>query len=291
MPDKKSQPIKRRCFVVTPIGPDDSAIRRATDGLIDEAIRPVLEPMGFDEVTASHEIDRPGSISRQALERILTDDLVIANLTGPNPNVMYELAVRHCKELPVVVIAEEGTDLPFDISDERTAFYTNDMAGVTALKADLKGKIAAALSETEIDNPVSRAAQSQIMKDATATKDSHLYLLDRFDRMERRVFDIFESVRTPKQPQKAHEVQKYVLKVQNNGKTEIAWDRLKRSIIDGLGDNIVSIGISSSNGTTYTIEVGCRELIDVERLQQLVEETGFTVAQVKLPTLHLSSKN
>lgn len=290
MPDKTSQPRKKRCFVVTPIGRDDSDIRRATDGLIDETIRPVLKPMGFDEVTASHEIDRPGSISRQAIERILTDDLVIANLTGPNPNVMYELAVRHCKGLPVVVIAEEGTDLPFDISDERTAFYTDDMAGATALKADLKGKIEAALSETEIDNPVFRAAQSQVMQDAAATNDLYLYLLDRFDRMERRVFDVFGSARTRKQPQKAHDVLVYALKVQNDRKTIIASDSLTKSIVGALGDNVQQI-VFRNSGSDKIIEVGCRELIDAEWLQGLVEEAGFTVLQVKLPTLHLSSQD
>lgn len=194
MADKQEPQSKKRCFVITPIGPDDSDIRRAADGIIDAVIKPILEPMGFSEVTASHSVDRPGSITRQAIERILTDALVIANLTGPNPNVMYELAVRHCKGLPVVVIAEEGTELPFDISDERTAFYTNDMAGTIGLKSDLKRKIEAALAETEPDNPVYRAAVSNIMREQVAGDETNEHLLKGIGRLEGMMLDMRKMI-------------------------------------------------------------------------------------------------
>jgi len=174
---------KKRCFVVTPIGNDGSDIRRSADGLIDSVIEPICKELGL-EMFVAHRIDTPGSITAQVLEHVLQDDLVIANLTTLNPNVMYELAVRHSARLPVISLAENGTNLPFDISDERTIFYNNDMAGVTKLIPILKKMSEEAINDDEPDNPVYRAAKNKVMKDLHPQGDFQSYILERLDRFE-----------------------------------------------------------------------------------------------------------
>ena len=173
----------KKCFVVTPIGSPDSSTRRAAQGLLDAAIKPALSELGY-EVFVAHEISSPGSITKQVLQHLLEDELVIANLTELNPNVMYELAVRHAKRLPVVSLAEEGTDLPFDISDERTIFYKNDMSGVEVLKPALIETVKIAAKEKHPDNPIYRATKSLIIRESTETKDTDRYILDRLDSIE-----------------------------------------------------------------------------------------------------------
>ncbi|KGM07130.1 hypothetical protein LP43_0738 [Methylophaga thiooxydans] len=174
---------KRKCFVITPIGSEGSDIRSSADGLIDSVITPICKELNI-ELFVAHRIDTPGSITGQVLEHILTDDLVIANLTTLNPNVMYELAVRHSARLPTISLAENGTKLPFDISDERTIFYSDDMAGVTKLKPLLTNMINEALDDNEPDNPVYRAAKSQVMKELHPKGDFQSYMLERLERFE-----------------------------------------------------------------------------------------------------------
>lgn len=127
---------KRRCFIITPIGSESDPIRRHIDGIINAAIRPALESNYIIEV--AHKISEPGTITKQIINEIYNDDLVIANLTNNNPNVMYELAFRHSLGKPVILIAEKGTPLPSDIIMERTIFYQNDAQGIIDLREDLK---------------------------------------------------------------------------------------------------------------------------------------------------------
>lgn len=123
---------KDRCFIITPIGDPNDPIRRHIEGIIDTAIRPALGDKY--EIVVSHNITTQGAITKQIIEEIYKDKLVIANLTDKNPNVMYELAFRHCLGKPVILIAEENTRLPSDIAIERTIFYINDPKGALELK-------------------------------------------------------------------------------------------------------------------------------------------------------------
>ncbi|WP_447988351.1 hypothetical protein [Achromobacter spanius] len=184
----ENNPAPKKCFIVTPIGANASATRRATDGLIAAVLTPVLNDLGY-EVVVAHKIDDSGSISGQVIQHILEDDLVIANLTELNPNVMYELAIRHCVGLPAVVVAQEGTALPFDIVDHRTIFYANDMSGAIDLMPRLSAAIRAAAAASTPDNPVYRVAQRQVM--APVVHQSGLdFLADKVDQVMASVAEI-----------------------------------------------------------------------------------------------------
>ena len=127
---------KKSCFVVTPIGDENTAIRRHIDGIIDQAIVPAI---GDEfEIKVAHREYEIGSINDRVIQSVCNSDLVIANLTGLNPNVMFEIAIRYSFGKPAIVIAEKGTKLPFDIVDENTIFYINDPAGAAELKENIK---------------------------------------------------------------------------------------------------------------------------------------------------------
>lgn len=104
---------KKVCFVITPIGDNNSDIRRHIDGIIDGAIEPALGEKY--EIEVAHRKYEIGSINDRVIRSVFEADLVVANLTNTNPNVMFELAIRYSFGKPAIVIAEEGTKLPFDV--------------------------------------------------------------------------------------------------------------------------------------------------------------------------------
>ena len=65
-------------------------------------------------------MDVPGSIDTQMMKMIIESPLVIADLTGGNPNVYYELGIRHSIGKPYIQIISEGEQIPFDINGIRT---------------------------------------------------------------------------------------------------------------------------------------------------------------------------
>lgn len=158
--DVKVEKQKKKCFVITPIGGNDSDIRRQIEGVIDECITPVLEEEY--EVIVAHRIFKTGSINNQVISEIYNDELVIANLTGLNPNVMYELAFRHALRKPVIVIKnkDDGCKLPFDITEDRVIFYTNDISGTTELKNSLTSFLDEIDFNKEADNPITRGIRN-----------------------------------------------------------------------------------------------------------------------------------
>lgn len=151
--EKKEQ--GKKCFIITPIGNENSSIFRKAKGVIESVIKPVLEENGFNDIKPAYEIMESGMISNQIIGRIINDDLIVANLTGNNPNVMYELAIRHGAAKPIIHICEDGTSLPFDIKDNRTIFYKDDMLGVQELKRNFEDFVKQVdYSKEYKDNPI-----------------------------------------------------------------------------------------------------------------------------------------
>jgi hypothetical protein len=193
--------MKRKCFIITPIGDEGSETREKTEGVI-ESITPVLEELNF-VLDVPHRMPKPGSITKQILECILNHDLVVANLTELNPNVMYELAVRHSTAKPVITIAELGTKLPFDITTERTIFYTNDMRGVPKLQKELKSSISSINFDIpEFDNPIYRAQRDFNFKE-TVTEGKDAYIIEQLDDLkntQQNLINLVNSINTFNRP-------------------------------------------------------------------------------------------
>jgi len=61
----------------------------------------------------------------EMLKLIVKANLIIANINGRNPNVLYELGIAQALDKPVILISNEPKDLPIDIKSKRFLIYKN----------------------------------------------------------------------------------------------------------------------------------------------------------------------
>jgi hypothetical protein len=138
------------CVVIGPIGdklaPFGSEGRREYEQAIqvwDYVIYPACQALEIEPIRADM-IAEPGEITEQVFQRLRDDDLVIADVTGGNANVMYELGLRHTKNKLTVQLGEKER-LPFDITVIRTIQFIRTETGLVEARTRLQETIAAAI--------------------------------------------------------------------------------------------------------------------------------------------------
>lgn len=101
-------------------------------------IRPVTQRVGL-EVVRSDEIQSPGLIHADMIEHIMSDDVAIVDITSLNPNVFYELGVRHAlRKSLTIMIRKKGTKNPFNIQGMRTIEYDTDIESATKAQNEIE---------------------------------------------------------------------------------------------------------------------------------------------------------
>lgn len=164
-------------FVICPIGADDSPERKASDELMEYVVDPVAG--GRYKVVRADKIMKTGSITSQIFDLLVNAEVVIADMTGHNANVFYELAVRHAIGKPVIhMTADNGEKIPFDVADQRAIYYTLDLPGAKAAITSLKGMLVEIESGAEEPaSPISIAVQRNLLAKSTnssARRDSEI---------------------------------------------------------------------------------------------------------------------
>jgi len=113
--------MRRTCFFVAPIGSPGTLVRQRSDRILDLLVRPALLGLGY-EVLRLDRLGYAGSLSAQARTLARHADLVVADLTGGNANVFYELGWRHAADKPCIHLIEHGEQIAFDVADLRACF-------------------------------------------------------------------------------------------------------------------------------------------------------------------------
>lgn len=131
----------KTCFVVSPIGDVGSAIRINADKLFKYIISPVCKSCGFEPVRVD-QINDSDSITQTIIDKLLSSELVIADISGHNPNVFYEMGYRKCTDKPIIHLKKQGESIPFDVNTVRTFEYDlTDLDNVEETKKRLEQTI------------------------------------------------------------------------------------------------------------------------------------------------------
>lgn len=85
-------------------------------------IRPALERSGYTVARADSELHQV-AIMRDVVAGIEGADLIVADMTGRNANVFYELGLAHALRKPAILLAQSTDDIPFDLGAYRTVIY------------------------------------------------------------------------------------------------------------------------------------------------------------------------
>lgn len=131
-----------------PFGRDDTE-RKWFKGWYEVVLSPAIHAAGYEPVLSAGE-EQPGAINDEIRAHLAYDPMVLVDLGGfeqdddPNPNVMYELGIRHALGLPLVIMAWEGQRLPFDVSNQRVIMHARDFMDIEINKKKIVAFIQAA---------------------------------------------------------------------------------------------------------------------------------------------------
>lgn len=106
------------CFVIMPFSP-------VYQTLYERVIRPAIEEAGLPCVRAD-EVYTKSQVTHDVWKQIRACRLVVAELTGKNPNVLYELGLAHAIGKPSIIITRDEADVPFDLRALRFLYYNTD---------------------------------------------------------------------------------------------------------------------------------------------------------------------
>ncbi len=120
-PRRKTEAMEEICFVIMPFG-------HWFDVYYDEIYIPAITKAKLKPVRAD-DMYRPSSIVKDIWSLTNQAKIVLADMTGKNPNVFYELGLAHATKTPAVLVAESMSDVPFDLRALRVLEYNRNHPG------------------------------------------------------------------------------------------------------------------------------------------------------------------
>lgn len=146
------QEAARSCGLVMPISAIDGLPAEhwlEVRSILSDAIRSIKEPTL--SVSLVSDADDVGLIHRRIVQNIYTSDIVVADLSGKNPNVMLEVGMRLAFDKPIVLVLDSETAFTFDAGPIEHLRYPRDLrfSKIMDFKESLAAKVKATLAAAD----------------------------------------------------------------------------------------------------------------------------------------------
>ena len=161
-----SDPDQKRCFVIMPFGKrlDEADVEVNFDDVYEQLIKPTVEGAGLNCIRCD-EVDESGNIHTRMFQLIWSAEVSIVDVSIPNPNVFYELGIRHAlRKAVTIIIRNKNATLPFNIVNMNAIEY--DLAtgkGDDEAQARIRNSISTGLLEGRPDSHVSETLDLRII--------------------------------------------------------------------------------------------------------------------------------
>lgn len=134
---------RSKCFVLMPFARSFDAVYQAVN-------KACAAPELLLACNRADDFFNPGHIMEDILMAIAGADFIVADVTGKNPNVFYELGIAHsCKDAnSVVIITQSLDDVPFDLRHMRCIVYRDGPGGLRGLRAEVERALSSASQDT-----------------------------------------------------------------------------------------------------------------------------------------------
>lgn len=201
---------RKRLFVISPIGKPDETGFDFTNLFMDEIVIPAAKDAGgFSAPIRADKVSAHGSITASVVKEILDADVCVADLTHRNPNVMYEVAIAHAADKPVILLQQEDGGPPFDFADERVIHYSTRADHANQARERLTAFLQNINHERE-DPYLQRTLHPvrtifRELQTTTEASDPQRIILERVERLGETISDLQAGINTLKRPREAQD--------------------------------------------------------------------------------------
>lgn len=216
----KTKGQRETCFVIMPFG-------GWLDGYYGTIYSPAVDAVGLEPHRAD-DLFRPSTIVNDIWSYTKRAKLLLADLTGKNPNVFYELGLAHALGKPVILVAESMDDIPFDLRALRIILYDKNAPDWGRL---LRDKVEASIKEV-LASPVDAVLPAFLEVRDTPPKPT-------VSQGEREIIEIKQELELLRRAIRSTESTKPLLPEQPRIRFNEAVARVERLVAEGMPDDAI----------------------------------------------------